>query len=304
MDTLTKPTDVRWGATQSCEDKFVVANGIRMHYLERAGEKGPLVFLHGLSANAHYFDQLLDSGLSPTFRTLALDLRGRGLSEKAASGYTFEEHGKDVIAWLDALGLDDVILVGHSFGGFLAAFVAWRFPSRVRKLVVMDIAASAPRDPRVGELLKPSLGRLSRSWSSPSEYIDEMKATPFLSAWWNPALERYYASDVEIADNGRVRSLTQLDAVVEAARDGARLDWSEIFAQVPQPVLLLHAVDRFGAEGATPLVLPQEARTTAGILPNCRSVPVQGNHVTMLFGGAVSSIAASIAEFVEAGQTP
>jgi hypothetical protein len=50
-------------------------------------------------------------------------------------------------------------------------------------------------------------------------------------------------------------------------------------------------------------VLPEEARTTASVVPNCRSQGVEGNHITMLFGRAASSIAASIAEFVEPEET-
>jgi pimeloyl-ACP methyl ester carboxylesterase len=285
--------------TSTVESKFVTANGIRLHYVDHAGERGPLVFLHGLSANAHSFDELIGSGLSPAFRAIALDLRGRGHSQKA-SGYTFAEHSCDVIAWLDALGLHEVILVGHSFGGFLATFIASRHPSRVRKLILLDIAATALRDPRVGELLKPSLGRLTRSWSSRDEYIEEMKAAPFLSTWWSPAIERYFQSDAEVGSDGQVRSLTGVDVVVGAARDGTRLNWTDIFASVCQPVLLFHAVERFGSEGATPLVLPEDAHATARVVQNCRCVAVEGNHITMLFGNAASALAAGIAEFAEA----
>jgi pimeloyl-ACP methyl ester carboxylesterase len=291
-------TDTRDNGTSTVESRFVTANGIRLHYMDHAGERGPLVFLHGLSANAHSFDELIGSGLSPAFRALALDLRGRGHSQKG-SGYTFEEHSDDVIAWLDALGLQEVILVGHSFGGFLATFIAWRHPSRVRKLIVLDIAASALRDPRVGELLKPSLGRLTRSWSSRDEYIEEMKAAPFLSTWWSSAIERYFQSDAEVGSDGQVRSLTELDVVVGAAGDVARLNWTDIFAAVSQPVLLFHALDRFGPEGATPLVLPEDAQATASLVRNCHCLAVEGNHITMLFGNAASTIAAGIAEFAE-----
>lgn len=281
------------------ESRFVTANGIRLHYLDHAGERGPVAFLHGLSANAHSFDELIGSGLSPTFRAIALDLRGRGRSQKA-SGYTLEEHADDVVAWLDALGLQNVTLAGHSFGGFLATFIAWRHPSRVRRLVLLDIAASALSDPRVGALLKPSLGRLTRTWISRNEYIDDMKAAPFLNAWWSPALERYFQSDAEVGSDGQVRSLTGLDVVAGAAADGALRDWTDIFTTVSQPVLLVHALERFGPEGTAPLVLPEDARATARLVSNCRCVPVEGNHITMLFGNAAASISAQIAEFAQA----
>ena len=294
-------TRMRGDDSSVAESKFTTAHSLRLHYLDHVGADGPLVFLHGLSANAHSFDDVIANGLSPAFRVLALDLRGRGRSEKG-SGYTFEDHASDVIAWLDALDLQSVILVGHSFGGFLAAYIAWRHPSRVRKVVLLDIAASAPRDPRVAELLKPSLGRLARSWPSRVEYIEEMRAAPFLSASWSPAIERYFHTDADAGPDGQVRSLTTLNVVAAAAGDGARLNWPDIFAQVPQPVLLIHAVDRYGAEGSTPLVLTEEARATAALITDCRCVPVEGNHITMLFGDPARSIAARIARFAQTEQ--
>ncbi|MGH9962063.1 MAG: alpha/beta fold hydrolase, partial [Pyrinomonadaceae bacterium] len=59
-------------------DRFAQVNGIRLHYLDHPGNEPALVFLPGLTANAHCFDGLIKAGLSPRFRVLALDLRGRG----------------------------------------------------------------------------------------------------------------------------------------------------------------------------------------------------------------------------------
>ncbi len=65
-------------------DQFVSTNGIRLHYLDHPGEGPPLVLMPGLTANAHSFDGLINSGLSPSLRVLALDMRGRGLNDKPA----------------------------------------------------------------------------------------------------------------------------------------------------------------------------------------------------------------------------
>ena len=68
-----------------------------------------------------------------------------------------------------------------------------------------------------------------------------------------------------------------LDVVAGAAADGALRNWTDIFAAVSQPVLLLHALERSGPEGTTPLVLPEDARATASLVSNCRCVAVEGN---------------------------
>src|SRR5688572_908823 len=94
-------------------DRYVEANGIQIHYLDHAGGEPPLVLLHGLTANCHAFDGLIHAGLSPRFRVIAPDLRGRGASDQPSAGYTMRDHADDVIGLLDALKLERVVLGGH-----------------------------------------------------------------------------------------------------------------------------------------------------------------------------------------------
>jgi hypothetical protein len=116
-------------------------------------------------------------------------------------------------------------------------------------------------------------------------------------------MERYFQTDAEPGEDGQVRSLSHLPAVAESARDGAKLDWPEILRQVTQPTLLLYAVEPFGQEGTTALVLPEDAVATAAAIPNGRCLPVPGNHITMLFGDGALAIASAIAAFVH-GEEP
>ena len=73
-------------------EQYTTVNGIRLHYLDCPGGDPPLLLLHGLTANAHHFDGLIDAGLSPRYRLLIPDFRGRGLSDKPESGYTIADH--------------------------------------------------------------------------------------------------------------------------------------------------------------------------------------------------------------------
>src|SRR4051794_2876176 len=104
---------------QATDHMLVAPDGVRIHYLDAPGAGRPLVMLHGLSANAHCFAGLIVAGLSPAYRVIAPDLRGRGQSDKPSSGYTMPDHARDVLALMDHLGLDRVVLGGHSFGGYV-----------------------------------------------------------------------------------------------------------------------------------------------------------------------------------------
>jgi len=164
MEDMRSDTEPRAAELEAAgtSNRFVSVDGVRIHYLDAPGGSPPIVMLHGLSANAYCFSGLVGEGLSPTFRIIAPDLRGRGRTDKPATGYSMAEHAADVIGLLDALGLDRVILAGHSFGGYVAIYLASKFPERIEKLIVIDAAITL--NPRVNELLKPSLDRLTREF--------------------------------------------------------------------------------------------------------------------------------------------
>jgi 3-oxoadipate enol-lactonase len=99
--------------------------------------KPPLVLLHALGENATSWDAVAER-LAPHFSLLTLDLRGHGVSDWPGT-YSHELIRDDVVGVLDALGLRDVVLVGHSLGGVVALLVAMQRPDRVARLVVEDV---------------------------------------------------------------------------------------------------------------------------------------------------------------------
>src|SRR5512146_2622095 len=245
-------------------------DALNIHYVDAPGGDPAIVALHGLSANAHCFGGLIAAGLSPDFRVVAPDLRGRGKTDKPTTGYTMPDHAQDVIALMDHLGLGRVVLAGHSFGGYLAIYIAAKFPERVEKLIVMDAAITL--NPRVGELIKPSLDRLSRVSASVDAYLEEARSAPHLVGFWDEAIERFYRA--EIQENA----------------DGTAQPWLELVASVRQPTLLLNAQGAYGPPGTPALVEPEYAKRTAEVFPNVRYALVPGNHMTMVFGEAAAVV--------------
>ncbi|CAN7194743.1 haloalkane dehalogenase [Rhizobium sp. LjRoot254] len=104
---------------------------------EERGEGPIYVFLHGNPTSSYVWRNVLPA-LSDAGRLLAPDLIGMGKSGKPAIAYTFDDQTRYFAAWMEALGLDDVVLVGFDWGGALAMDWAARNSGRVRGLVLME----------------------------------------------------------------------------------------------------------------------------------------------------------------------
>jgi hypothetical protein len=101
-------------------DKARLSTGLRIHYSESGDARGtPVVFVHGWLDSWFSFSRVLPL-LPATLRLIALDQRGFGESDHQDSGYTIPGFAADLVALLDALDIDRAVLVGHSFGTFVA----------------------------------------------------------------------------------------------------------------------------------------------------------------------------------------
>lgn len=120
-----------------------LSTGVRLRYVEHGRPGGhPVVLLHGFTDSSYSFSPLLPELAQERYHAFAIDQRGHGDSDRPATGYTTEDLAADVVAFLDALGLDRVSLVGHSMGSFVARRVAEEAPERVDRLVLIGSAVS------------------------------------------------------------------------------------------------------------------------------------------------------------------
>ncbi len=129
-----------------------------------AGDGPPLVLLHGIGSGAASWEAQLDA-LSGRFRVVAWDAPGYGGSDALAPAEpTAADYADTLAAFLDALGIDEVRLVGHSLGALMACAFAVRNPGRVTGLLIADPAAGYGKaDPAVrAERMAARLGLLDR----------------------------------------------------------------------------------------------------------------------------------------------
>jgi 3-oxoadipate enol-lactonase len=136
---------------------------VRLAYRVRGEAGAPVVvLLHGGGEDSSTWDSVV-AGLAGDHRTVAVDLRGHGGSERPGV-YSFELMRDDVAALLDALDLTGVALVGHSMGGVVAYLLAQERPELVRRLVLEETPPPLPMGfpvPDEGEVRRPIISQLN-----------------------------------------------------------------------------------------------------------------------------------------------
>ena len=119
-----------------------LSTGISIHYAESGDARGtPVVFVHGWPDSWFSFSRVLPL-LPQTLRLIALDQRGFGESDHPSSGYTIPGFAADLVALLDALVIDRAVLVGHSYGTFVARRAAIAARGRVVALALIGTGAT------------------------------------------------------------------------------------------------------------------------------------------------------------------
>jgi pimeloyl-ACP methyl ester carboxylesterase len=111
-----------------------------LRYIEIPGDDPPLLWLHGWQCSAT--GELLPAAVQAPLRgrrSLLIDFRGHGYSDKPPDfAYTREEHARTIVALIDALGLSECGLVGHSMGGGVGVHVATARATIVSLLIMAE----------------------------------------------------------------------------------------------------------------------------------------------------------------------
>lgn len=147
--------DVRDAEVQS-------ADGVTIRYDVYGSGEPALVLVAGWSNPRTIWGEHVHT-LSRTNRVVALDLAGHGQSDANRTGWTMDAFGEDVVAVVDQVGLDDVVLVGFSMGGSVVLEAAERLGDRVRGIVLVD-AFHDPEESISAEQASQMEGMFRASW--------------------------------------------------------------------------------------------------------------------------------------------
>jgi lipase len=263
----------------------------------RAGKgPNPVICLHGITAQHRAFNAAARH-LGPSRGLVGVDLRGRGDSDKPESGYGLQAHAADVLRVLDQLGLESVVLVGHSMGGFVALKTALTFPDRVRAIVLLD--GGWPRVERTPEEmteeerqeaaaleegLARAFRRLDMIFESPEAYLDFWFPDQNLKMDDLPRdLADYYLYDLGEVEGGYRPKASRAAAEEDSPSVSSTSPTAEELHDVGCPVALVRASQGF-FPGSDPLISDEVRDAMAGALDLRTEILLEGaNHYTMLW---------------------
>jgi len=217
--------------------KTVSAFGLETNYLEM-GEGPPLLLLHGSGPGVSAWTnwRRVMPRLAERFRVIAPDLAGFGYTERKADfQYDIKNWGKHLLAILDALGLQQVDVVGNSFGGSLALAVAARSGERFRRLALMgtpcDKFTMTP-GLRAGWFYEPSLENM-RAVMANFPYAQTTITDELVQ-------ERYQTSLIPGAQEGLRKLLAPPSAEGDTELSGMP---EAVVAKIEHPTIVLHGRD-------------------------------------------------------------
>lgn len=107
---------------------------IKLHYQEK-GSGFPLILLHGNGEDGSRFRHQIEY-FSKEYRVIAVDTRGQGKSPRGTAPFTFDQFAKDLLDFMNELGIFRANILGFSDGGIIALLFALDHPERVNKLIL------------------------------------------------------------------------------------------------------------------------------------------------------------------------
>lgn len=117
-------------------EKFTIANETAFRYVDTGKGERAVLLLHGYMECLESWDMLIKK-LSTTYRVIALDLPGHGISETKGEVHTMKFLAETIAALLDKIGISEVVAIGHSMGGYVALALKRLRPNLVSKMVLL-----------------------------------------------------------------------------------------------------------------------------------------------------------------------
>ncbi len=258
---------------QTPNDKWTDISGLRFHHRDWGGSGRPIVLLHGLASNSHWWD-LVAPKLAEDFTVVALDQRGHGKSAKPDFGYDFATVSADLHAFIQKLRLESPILVGHSWGGDVALEYAVAYPGFAKGLCFVDGGMIEITNREGATLEQAKIDMAPPVWDGMT--VDDLLER---SKRWGanaagvPNFEEILLSNFEVGEDNAVQARLSRDnhlRIVEALWEHRP---SKLYSSVSCPVLIMPARQREGESQQSRRFRREESvAKAASLLPMSKTV--------------------------------
>ena len=246
-------------------------------YFEWAGTQDSVVLLlHATGFHARCWDKTVEA-LPDTCRVIALDLRGHGRSSKQGPFGWFDV-GSDVVDFIDALDLNNVVVAGHSMGGHCALYACGNRPLRFKGLVLVDPVVLSPEhytdyvQTLDGmKLEEHPIARRRNQWQSPDQMYENFKSRHPFRLWKPSILEDYCRFGLLATANGfELACPPAIEAQIYMGT--SQRDLSAVLPNVTAPVVVMRAKERTATRETMDFASSPTWPGLANALPNARDI--------------------------------
>lgn len=251
--------------------------GKMINIVEYDGEKGPIIAIHGLTGNSRNME-LYAEEFGGNYRFISVDIPGRGDSDDADEDTTFIKHAELINALINDIGSSETVLLGHSMGAYISALVASQ-NRLVSKMILLDGGAKVRK--RHNDMVKPALGRISKTYDTKEAYIESVKSLySNLGIGWNQVIENSANHEVgKYKDYWKNKSDER--KIILDWNSASLFDEKEVYSTIDCPILLIYSKGAIGPLGT--LFLWEEYEDVFRYAKDIRTTITNSNHYTIIF---------------------
>jgi pimeloyl-ACP methyl ester carboxylesterase len=219
----------------------VEVNGVRLHYTRTGGPKPPLVLAHGVTDDGLCWTPLAEA-LAPDYDVVMVDARGHGHSSAPLSGYGPMSQARDHHDLIQALGLKQAILLGHSMGAVTVLVLAGLYPDVPRAALLEDPPGWwAPPDMPLDEMHQRVAGM--KAWAS--QLKTKTRAT--LIAEEHANNPRWSEAELGPWADSKLRFSPHVADCIFTLEPEEHVEWAKILPAITCPLLAITADTALGA---------------------------------------------------------
>ncbi len=238
------------------DSAYTEVNDINLHYLTWQPPSGghlglsPLLLLHPTGFLARTWQPVAEALAQPEDGSLghhvyAPDLRGHGDSDKPSSGYDWQVFVDDLQAFLDRFALRNLPVVGHSFGGTVASYLAAHHPEYFSCLVLIEPiifppeARTHPDHPKHQNEMAEGARRRRIVWDSVDQLVASYSSKPVFQRWRPDILRLYAEHGTFRREDGKVELKCPGDVEAQMFENNASLDVWAALTNITAPTLVI-----------------------------------------------------------------